>query len=91
VAIPLGDREGLTSLRKFEFPPLREVERRGTVRVFALEDTPPAAQPGRGNVPPWQRRSTLKSSVEAMRAGKVTPVEDMLADMKQVVAGKQDR
>jgi hypothetical protein len=38
-----------------------------------------------------ERMDALWASVEEMRAGKVTPVEDMLAEMKQVLGGKQGR
>jgi hypothetical protein len=34
VAIPIGDREAAKLLKDFDFPPLREWERRRTVRVF---------------------------------------------------------
>jgi hypothetical protein len=44
VAIPIGDREGLTQLREFEFPPLRPLGRHRTVEVFGLQNTPTAAQ-----------------------------------------------
>jgi len=33
----------------------------------------------------------LQASIEVMRAGKVTPVEDMLVEMEQVLAGTQGR
>jgi hypothetical protein len=33
----------------------------------------------------------LRASIDDMRAGKVSPVEDMLADMRQILAEKQGR
>jgi len=38
-----------------------------------------------------ERLDALRASIEDMRAGKVTPVEDMLTEMKQILAGKQGR
>jgi PHD/YefM family antitoxin component YafN of YafNO toxin-antitoxin module len=38
-----------------------------------------------------ERLDALRASIEEMRAGKVTPVEDMLTEMKQILAGKQGR
>jgi hypothetical protein len=38
-----------------------------------------------------ERMDALRASIEVMRAGKVTPVEDMLVEMEQVLAGKQGR
>ncbi len=33
----------------------------------------------------------LRASVEDMRSGKVAPAEDMLAEMRQILAGKKSR
>ena len=38
-----------------------------------------------------ERMEALRASMEDMRAGKVTPVEDMLAEMRQILAEKQGR
>ena len=38
-----------------------------------------------------ERMEALRASIEDMRAGKVTPVEDMLAEMRQILAEKQGR
>src|SRR5258708_23572593 len=38
-----------------------------------------------------ERMDALRASIEDMRAGRVSPVEDMLAEMKQVLAEKQGR
>jgi PHD/YefM family antitoxin component YafN of YafNO toxin-antitoxin module len=38
-----------------------------------------------------ERMDALRASIEDMRAGKVTPVEDMLAEMRQILAEKQAR
>ena len=38
-----------------------------------------------------ERLEALRESVEDMRAGRVTPVEDMLAEMRQILAEKQRR
>ena len=38
-----------------------------------------------------ERMDALQASIEVMRAGKVTPVEDMLVEMEQVLAGTQGR
>jgi hypothetical protein len=38
-----------------------------------------------------ERMDALRASVEQMRDRKVTPVEDMLAKVKQVLAGEQGR
>lgn len=38
-----------------------------------------------------ERMEALRASIEDMRAGKVSPVEDMLAEMRQILAEKQGR
>jgi hypothetical protein len=38
-----------------------------------------------------ERMHALRASVEEMRAGTLTPIEDMLAEIRQVLAGKQGR
>lgn len=38
-----------------------------------------------------ERMEALQASLDDMRAGRVVPVEDMLAEMKQLLAGKQGR
>jgi hypothetical protein len=38
-----------------------------------------------------ERMDALRASIEVMRAGKVSQVEDMLVEMEQVLAGKQRR
>lgn len=38
-----------------------------------------------------ERRDALRASVEDMRAGKTTPAEDMRAEMRQILAEKQNR
>jgi prevent-host-death family protein len=38
-----------------------------------------------------ERMDALRASIADMRAGKVSPVEDMLAEMKQILAEKQGR
>ena len=38
-----------------------------------------------------ERMEALQASIVDMRAGKVTPVEDMLAEMRQILAEKQGR
>ncbi len=38
-----------------------------------------------------ERMEALRASIEDMRAGKVAPVEDMLAEMRQILAEKQGR
>jgi PHD/YefM family antitoxin component YafN of YafNO toxin-antitoxin module len=36
-----------------------------------------------------ERMDALRASIEDMRAGKVSPADDMLAEMKQILAKKQ--
>ena len=36
-----------------------------------------------------ERMEALRESIEDMRAGRVSPVEDMLAEMRQILAEKQ--
>jgi PHD/YefM family antitoxin component YafN of YafNO toxin-antitoxin module len=38
-----------------------------------------------------ERMEAIRASIEDMRAGKVTPVEDMLAEMRQILAEKPGR
>src|SRR5271165_6773977 len=38
-----------------------------------------------------ERMEALQASIEDMRSGRVTPVEDMLAEMRQILAEKQGR
>ncbi|MGD0045061.1 MAG: type II toxin-antitoxin system Phd/YefM family antitoxin, partial [Isosphaeraceae bacterium] len=38
-----------------------------------------------------ERMEALQASISDMRAGKVVPVEDMLAEMRQLLAEKQGR
>lgn len=38
-----------------------------------------------------ERMEALQASINDMRAGKVVPVEDMLAEMRQLLAEKQGR
>src|SRR5271166_1279052 len=38
-----------------------------------------------------ERMEALQASIEDMRAGRVTPVEDMLAEMRQILTEKQGR
>ena len=38
-----------------------------------------------------ERMEALQASLDDMRAGKVVPIEDMLAEMKQLLAEKQGR
>jgi prevent-host-death family protein len=38
-----------------------------------------------------KRMDALKSSLEDMKAGKVVPATDVLAEMRQILAGKQGR
>ena len=38
-----------------------------------------------------RRMDALRASVEDMRSGKVVPAEDMLAEMRQILAGKKSR
>jgi prevent-host-death family protein len=38
-----------------------------------------------------ERMEALRESIADMRAGRVSPVEDMLAEMRQIVAEKQGR
>ena len=38
-----------------------------------------------------QRMDALRASVEDMRSGRVVPAEDMLAEMRQILAGKKSR
>jgi hypothetical protein len=38
-----------------------------------------------------ERMHARRASVEGMRAGTLTPVEDMLAEIRPVLAGKQGR
>ena len=38
-----------------------------------------------------ERMEALRASLDDMRAGKVVPIEDMLAEMKQLLAEKQGR
>jgi len=38
-----------------------------------------------------ERMEALQASLDDMRAGKVVPIEDMLAEMKQLLARKQGR
>ena len=38
-----------------------------------------------------ERMEALRASIADMRAGKVIPVEDMLAEMRQILAEKQGR
>ena len=38
-----------------------------------------------------ERMEALRASINDMRAGKVVPVEDMLAEMRQLLAEKQGR
>jgi prevent-host-death family protein len=38
-----------------------------------------------------ERMEALQASIADMRAGKVSPVEDLLAEMRKILAEKQDR
>jgi PHD/YefM family antitoxin component YafN of YafNO toxin-antitoxin module len=38
-----------------------------------------------------ERMEALQESIDDMRAGKVSPIEDMLADMRKILAEKQGR
>jgi PHD/YefM family antitoxin component YafN of YafNO toxin-antitoxin module len=38
-----------------------------------------------------EKMEALRESIEDMRAGRVSPVEDMLAEMRPILAEKQDR
>ena len=38
-----------------------------------------------------EKLEALRESIEDMRAGRVAPVEDMLAEMRQILAEKQGR
>jgi PHD/YefM family antitoxin component YafN of YafNO toxin-antitoxin module len=38
-----------------------------------------------------ERMEALQASIDNMRAGKISPVEDMLADMRKILAEKQGR
>ena len=38
-----------------------------------------------------ERMDALKASIEDMKAGKVIPADDVLAEMKQILDGKQGR
>jgi hypothetical protein len=38
-----------------------------------------------------KRMDALRASLEDMRAGKVSPADDMLAEMRQILAEKQGR
>jgi PHD/YefM family antitoxin component YafN of YafNO toxin-antitoxin module len=38
-----------------------------------------------------ERMEALQTSIDELRAGKVVPAEDVLAEMRQILAGKQGR
>ena len=38
-----------------------------------------------------ERMDALRASIDDMRAGKVSPVEDILTEMRQILAEKQGR
>ena len=38
-----------------------------------------------------QRMDALRASIEDLRAGKVIPADDVLAELRQILGGKKDR